>query len=349
MRMVTRRWSARPALALLAVAAMAGPAAGQRAERFTLTGGRAVVHNLAGEVTVAAGTGNAVVVEVTRAGPDAARLRVTRDGDAVRVAFPGDRVVYARMGERSRSQFSVRPDGTLGGGIRARRVTVAGSGSGTRAHADVRVLVPAGRSVEIHQGVGRVQASNVNGRLSLHTHAASVRTQATRGELEVEVGSGAVEVIGAQGNVAVSAGSGAVTFSGIRGSRVEVETGSGAVTGSDVRAEELNVDVGSGAVTLSGVSARTVTAETGSGRVQLALAADAQTVTIETGSGGVDLSVPAQFGADVLVDTGSGGITVDVPVTRREARRGSFRGRIGDGGGRVEIQTGSGGVRIRRR
>lgn len=347
MSMVSR-WGARPALALLAVAAMAAPAAGQRAERFTL-GGRAVVHNLAGEVTVAPGSGGAVVVEVTPAGPDAARLRVTRDGDAVRVAFPGDRVVYSRMGARSRSTFSVRPDGTLGGGVRARQVTVAGSGAGTRAHADVRVLVPAGRSVEIHQGVGRVQASNVNGRLALHTHAAAVHTQGTRGNLEVDVGSGQVEVRGAEGEVAVSTGSGAVTFSGVRGGRVEVETGSGAVTGSDVRAEELTVEVGSGAVNVSGVSAREVTVETGSGGVQLALAADAQTVTIETGSGGVDLSVPAAFGADVLVSTGSGGITVDVPVTRREARRGSFRGRIGDGGGRVEIETGSGGVRIRRR
>src|ERR1043165_986644 len=106
---------------LLAVAAMAAPLAGQRAERFTLTGSSVVVHNLAGEVTIAAGTGSAGGVEVTPGGQGAARLRVTRDGNAVRVAYPGDRVVYARMGERSRSTMSVRPDGTLGGGMRARQ------------------------------------------------------------------------------------------------------------------------------------------------------------------------------------------------------------------------------------
>lgn len=338
----------RRALPALAVMVAAAPLEGQRAERFTLTGGRAVVHNLVGEVTVAAGTGSAVVVEVTRAGQDASQLRVVREGDAVRVVYPGNRVVYARMGPRSRSTISVRQDGTLGGGMRARQVTVAGTGNGTRAYADVRVLVPAGRTVAVHQGVGRVQASNVNGRLQLNTHAASVRTQATRGGLEVDVGSGEVEVRDAQGDVAVSTGSGAVTFGAVRGTRVQVETGSGAVTGSDVRVQELTVEVGSGAVNLTGVSSREVTVETGSGGVQLALAGDAQTVTLETGSGGVDLRVPAAFGADVLVETGSGGINVEVPVTRREARRGSFRGRIGDGNGRVEIETGSGGVRIRR-
>ena len=62
----------------------------------------------------------------------------------------------------------------------------------------------------------------------------------------------------------------------------------------------------------------------------------------------VDLTVPPAFGADVQIGTGSGGITVDVPVTRREARRSSFRGRIGDGNGRVMIDTGSGAVRVRR-
>lgn len=336
-------------LALAAAVVMAAPLPAQRAERFTITGSPAVVHNLAGEVTVAAGTGSGVVVEVTRGGADAARLRVAHDGNAVRVAFPGDRVIYERMGARSRSTISVRQDGSIGGGMRSRRVTVSGTGSGTRAWADVRVLVPAGRSVQMHLGVGRVQVANVNGNLQVHTASASVRTQATRGSLEVEVGSGAVEVRDAQGVLAVGTGSGAVTVAGARGAEVEVETGSGAVTVTDVRAEELTIDVGSGRVQAAGISAREMSVETGSGAVDLALAGDAQNVTIETGSGGVTLSLPASFGADVAVSTGSGGIDVGVPVTRREARRGSFRGRIGDGNGRVEIETGSGGVRIRRR
>lgn len=350
---MTRVHTARRALPLCAAgvmaAALAAPLAGQRAERFAITGSSAAVHNLAGEVAVAAGSGSAVVVEVTRGGQDGSRLRVARDGNAVRVAFPGDRVVYERMGARSRSTVWARPDGSLGGGMRARRVTVAGTGAGTRAYADVRVLVPAGRTVEVHQGVGRVQVANVDGRLRVRTSAASVRTQGTRGRLDVEVGSGAVEVRDAQGEVSLSAGSGAVTLAGVRGTRVDVETGSGAVTATDVRAQELSVDVGSGAVRASGVHAREVEVETGSGSVDLALAADARRVTVDTGSGGVTLSLPPGFGADLVVSTGSGGISVDVPVTGRQSRRGSFRGRIGDGGGRVEIDTGSGGVRVRQR
>lgn len=342
MRMIDTARLAFPLVAAMAAAPLEG-------QRFTITGSSAAVHNLAGEVTVAAGTGNAVVVEVTRGGPDASRLRAVRDGNTVRVAYPGDRVVYERMGARSRTTTYMRADGTLGGGFRARQVTVAGSGAGTRAWADVRVLVPAGRTVTLSQGVGRVQVTGVNGRLQVRAHNVSVRTQGTRGELEVGVGSGTIDVRDAQGEVLLSSGSGAVTVAGARGPSLAVETGSGAVTVSDVRAQELAIDVGSGRVQATGLAVREAEVDAGSGAVDLAFAADAQNVTVSSGSGGVTLALPANFGADVAVATGSGGITVDVPVTRREARRGSFRGRIGDGAGRVEIETGSGGVRIRRR
>ena len=332
----------------LAAAALVSPLAAQRVERFSLQGNRAAVHNLAGEMTVAAGTGGSVVVEVTRMGEDAGRLSVNRTDGAVRVLYPGDRVVYPRMGERSRSQIQVRRDGSIGGGIGARRVTIAGRGSGLRAYANVRVLVPAGRTVTVHQGVGRVEVANVNGTLNVNTAAASVRTQGTRGTLDVEVGSGSVEVRDAVGEVTVETGSGAVTASNVRGGTFDVSTGSGGVNVNGVRVRTLDVGVGSGAVTLVGISAPSVTVETGSGAVQLSLTSDTDELDVETGSGGVTINVPADFGAQVEIETGSGGIDVDLPVTNRRASRGSFSGRVGNGQGTVQIDTGSGGVRIRR-
>jgi lia operon protein LiaG len=344
---IPHRRVGRLVLSAVAAAVLATPLAGQT-ERFTLTGRSPAVHNLAGEVTVAAGSGNAVVVEVTRAGADAGQLRVTRNGDAVRVVYPGDRIVYARLGARSRSTFQVRRDGTLGGGlVGARRVTVAGSGRGTRAHADVRVLVPAGRTVAVHQAVGQVQVTNVNGRVEVGAASAGVRAQGTRGELEVDVGSGAVQVRDAQGQVTVETGSGDVTLENVRGNTLEVSTGSGRVSGAGVRVETLQVGVGSGEIDLRGVQARDVSLETGSGDVSLGMTSDAD-LAVETGSGSVTIGVPGTFGAALDIDTGSGGITVDLPVSDRRASRGSFTGRVGDGNGRVQIETGSGGVRIRR-
>ncbi|HEY7766771.1 DUF4097 family beta strand repeat-containing protein [Longimicrobium sp.] len=331
----------------IALALVAGAALPATAQRFVL-GTSATVYNLAGEVTVAPGSGNQVVVEVTRGGDDASQLRVNHTGGTLRVVFPGDRVVYPRMGRNSRSQLRVASDGSFGGALRARQVTVAGSGRGTRAWADVRVLVPAGRSVSVHQGVGRVSVTNVDGRVQVHGSSASVATAGTRGSLQLNTGSGSIQVRGAQGDVTADAGSGSVSVDGVRGSRVQLETGSGEVSATNLRAETVAVEVGSGEVNLSGIHARDVSVETGSGSVQLAMASDAQRVSVDTGSGSVTLGLPAGFGADLHVDTGSGGIDVEVPVTNRRTARSRFDGRIGDGDGRVVIDTGSGGVRVHR-
>jgi hypothetical protein len=339
---------ARLALPALAAALLAAPLAGQRTERFSLEGRSATVHNLAGEITVASGTGNAVVVEVTRGGPDAARLSVNRDGGTLRIAYPGERVIYPRMGARARFRMDVRRDGTLRGGfLGSREVTVAGTGTGTQAWADLRVLVPAGHAVNVHLGAGGVQVTNVNGRVGITATNASVRTQGTRGGLTVRLVSGTVDVRDAVGNVMVGTGSGAVTMANVRGTTLDVDTRQGGVRINGVRVQRLDVGVSSGGASLLAVQAREVTVESGNGPVTLGLTSDAD-LELDTGAGAVTVSVPPAFGAQVEIETGNGGITVDVPATDRRTTRNTFMGRVGDGNGTVEIWTGSGAVRIRR-
>ncbi len=60
------------------------------------------------------------------------------------------------------------------------------------------------------------------------------------------------------------------------------------------------------------------------------------------------LTVPASFGARVQIETGSGEIDLDFPVTMRRWERDQVVGTIGDGSGRLVIDTGSGSVRLRK-
>ncbi|HEX5724650.1 MAG TPA: DUF4097 family beta strand repeat-containing protein, partial [Longimicrobiaceae bacterium] len=330
-----------------AVAALALGAGAAHAQRYTLRDDRVAIYNLAGEVRVEPGTGSAVVVEVTRGGSDRERLRVdegARDGyQTLSVVYPGDRVVYPRLGRGSRSTLTIRGDGTFGGGITGgRRVTVVGTGRGLQAYADLRVTVPAGRTIAINQGVGRVAVTNVNGQIVVRTSAASVTATGTRGNLNVDVGSGGVTVRDAEGEITLDTGSGGVTVNRIRGPRLVIDTGSGGVHGGDLRVEQLHVDVGSGGVDLQGVAARDVLIDTGSGSVDVELTRDVRSVRIDSGSGGVELGVPEGLGAELEIETGSGGIDVDVPVVARRSGRSHLTGRIGDGDGRIEIDTGSG-------
>jgi len=95
------------------------------------------------------------------------------------------------------------------------------------------------------------------------------------------------------------------------------------------------------------VETRRARFDTGSGGVDLGLLSDVEDISIDTGSGGVRIGVPEALGAEVVVETGSGGIDVDVPHESYRHKRDYFRGKFGDGDGRISIETGSGGVRFR--
>lgn len=335
-----------------AALAAAVPAGAQ--ERFTVDGNRVAVYNLAGEVRVEAGSGSSVVVEVTRGGSDGSDLAIRR-GETngfrhLAVVYPEGDIVYPGRGGNSRTTLDVRADGTFGGDMGFRlgrdRRTIRSSGSGVRAWADLRVLVPSGRTIAIHNAVGRIEVANVNGDVVVKGHASAIETRGTRGGLDLDTGSGGITVADASGDVHLDTGSGGVRVSGVRGGDLMVDTGSGGVTGGDLSVGTLHVDVGSGGVRLEGVAARRVNVDTGSGSVMLRLTRDADDVRIDTGSGGVTLGLPSGFGADAEIDTGSGGIRVDFPATVRRSTRGHFSGSFGNGGGRLVIDTGSGGVSV---
>jgi lia operon protein LiaG len=355
----TLRRNSRASLASIALLAVMFPGAAvahaQEAERYSLSGNAVAIYNLAGSVRIEAGTGANVVVDVSRGGRDAGRLNVERreiDGNAgLVVRYPAGDVVYSGSGRfRGNSTVSVRDDGTFfGRGSSGRRVNVRSSGNGTDAHADLRILVPEGRTVLLRLGVGDVEAANVNGALDIDVGSAAVTTARTRGNLRIDTGSGRVRVSDAEGDVLVDTGSGSVDITNIRGSRVHVDTGSGSVTGSAITTDELHVDTGSGSIRLAEVAARDLLLDTGSGSVDLDLTTNIDRVRIDTGSGSVRLAVPAGFGAALDVSTGSGGITTDLDVNATRRTRSRLVGTIGSGGGSVEIDTGSGGVRIRRR
>ncbi|MBV9879289.1 MAG: DUF4097 family beta strand repeat protein [Gemmatirosa sp.] len=347
------RLAARAALLGGATLAAAATARAQATERHTLRGD-AAVYNLAGTVRVVAGTGRDVVVEVARQGPDAAKLRVeqgeVRGRDAVRVVFPDDDVVYPAMGRGSRVRTRVNRDGTFGDGnggfFSGGQVEVRSSGRGTEAWADVTVSVPAGARLAVHLVAGEATVSNVDGELSIDVHQASVSTERTRGRLDVDAGSGRVRIAGAQGDVNLDLGSGPVELRDVNAGDLRVDAGSGDLTGANVTARLVDLDLGSGGTRLGRVTTRDLKVDAGSGSVDIDFASDVDDVRIDVGSGIVTLRVPPTLGAALDVDTGSGGIETEIPieVTRRE--RDHLTGRIGDGKGRIEIDGGSGRVRL---
>ncbi len=340
------------ALALVALAA--APAVAQ--ERYNVSGDHVAIYNLAGEVEVSGTSGGAVTVEVARGGADAGALTVqvgdVRGQQALRVIYPADRVVYGPRGWSGNTELRVRPDGTWGDRqvwrSRGDRVRISSRGSGMEAHADLRIGVPAGQRVDIYLAVGRITAENVDGRVLLDTHSGGVRARDMRGFLRVDTGSGSVEVQGMRGDLEIDTGSGGVRVSDVNGSDILIDTGSGGVDARELVASSIEIDTGSGGIDLLASSARQVRLDTGSGSVRAELSGTIDDLLVDTGSGSVTMRLPADLSAMLEIDTGSGGIDVDFPISITRRSRGELQGQIGDGAGRIVIDTGSGAIRLRR-
>jgi len=335
---------------VLAVAVLAAlPVGAQEVHR--IPGGDVAIYNLAGQARIVRGSGSEVVVRITRGGADAARLQVetgTLDGrSTLRVIYPDDQVIYPEMGRGSRTTMRVRDDGTFWGeGSRGDPVDIRGSGRGLEAWADLVVEVPAGTDFAANVAAGAIEARGLEGDVRLHTGSGSVDASDVTGALEVDTGSGSATVAGVRGDLSVDTGSGSVHVRDVDGGDVELDTGSGRVTGTGITARTLGVDTGSGSIELDGVSSPEVVLDTGSGSVDLTLLTDVDMLDVDTGSGSVTIRAPENLGGRVEIETGSGGIDMDFAVQVRSVRRDHVVGTLGDGQGTIRIDTGSGGIRL---
>jgi hypothetical protein len=345
-------------LAGLTLAASLSPLAAQSPERFTLSGARTAVYNLVGSISVGPGTGSSVTVEVTRQGADSRELRVETgpiDGrETLRVIYPDDDIVYGNREWNGEAQMNVREDGTFGGGYgdrgrdRGRRIYIRSRGEGTRAYAELRILVPSGKDVGVFIGVGEINASNVNGEIRLDASSGNISAEQMRGILYVDTGSGNVDVSNVEGTeLNIDTGSGDVRVTGASSTDLTIDTGSGNVTGTTITATDLSVDTGSGNIELSGVKATSLSMDTGSGDVEIDLLTDTDDIKVDTGSGDVTIGVPSGFGSAVDLSTSSGDVDTDVEIQVTRRGRQHLVGRIGDGQGRMMIETGSGNVTIK--
>lgn len=355
---------ARSLLLIAGVALFVTPVAAQTS-RHVLKGDSIAIYNLVGELRVEAGSGSDVVVEVQRGGTDAAKLEIQsgplRGRETLRVIYPDDVIVMPEWGRGWNTTMRVRDDGTFGddgehekggrGWFRdGREVRITGrSRNGLEAYADLRVTVPAGKSIGLYLGVGKAFVSNVDGNIRVSVASADVAADRTRGTLRIGTGSGNVDLRTAAGDVKLETGSGDITVSGMQGTSLRLSTGSGNVTLTDGKAADLHIETGSGDVEATGSSGDDLSFETGSGNVNVSLVATFRQLRIETGSGDVTLKVPPTVGAEVDLDTGSGDIDLGgLTLQVRRIEHDHVTGTLGDGRGRLSVETGSGNVRLQK-
>ena len=332
-------------------------------QEWSFEGSELLVTNFAGEVVVRGHDDSRIVVRAKPSGVDSDLLdfQVKPDGRAeFHVVYPlgqsrefhhprnygsessfrlGSFTDESRLLREIYSEFSDRT-----------RIEIGGD-DGLDIHADLEVLVPRGVSTRIKLAVGEIRADNVEASLDLDTHSGGVRADNIRGDTRVDTGSGSVRVAMIRGSVNIDTGSGSVQADDLEGDDILIDTGSGRVEVNNAKSRSLSIDTGSGSVRTANIEAVETSIDTGSGSVTLDLVrlGDGHH-KVDTGSGRVTIRVPSDASVRVRAETGSGGISLDLPDAKlRRMSRDEVELEIGDGRAVLDIETGSGGVKIERR
>jgi DUF4097 and DUF4098 domain-containing protein YvlB len=183
-----------------------------------------------------------------------------------------------------------------------------------------------------------------------------------RGPVKVQAASGSIRVEKIERDAQLSTASGSISASDI-GSEVRVKSASGTVTVSNTRGDvivdavagvirvsrpggRIEADTATGEVEIDG-AASDVKAHAASGRVSVRGNPGADSYwELKTISGTVQLGVPASANLHLSAEAVSGEIRTDIPIVIEEQGKHSLRAHMGSGGGRVDVHTVSGEIRV---
>jgi hypothetical protein len=156
-------------------------------------------------------------------------------------------------------------------------------------------------------------------------------------------GSGSQVIGRVRGPVEASTGSGRLRIDRVD-DYVSASTGSGGIEALGAGAG-LDAQAGSGSIYAESI-AGAIHARTGSGRIDVEQISSGP-IDVKTGSGSVTLRMPVDAAFDLDARTGSGAIETRHPIEMAGGpTRHRLRGRVGGGGTRVAVTTGSGRIRI---
>jgi DUF4097 and DUF4098 domain-containing protein YvlB len=186
-------------------------------------------------------------------------------------------------------------------------------------------------NVTVNDIEGRIQANSVSGDVTVTGCTGRARAKSVSGDVRVErcgadlsvhSTSGTIEAFDIEGSVEGATVSGRLTLKGI-GGEVSASTTSGDIT-IEHRSGDLTIETISGNIRARSTAEDHLSATSLSGTIELAVRTDAI--------------------GEVILETFSGDIETDAPVRVRKHSRRRLVGQMGDGNGKLEIETHSGDI-----
>jgi hypothetical protein len=213
---------------------------------------------------------------------------------------------------------------------------------------NVSYVIEVPRDTEVASSVlsGAQTIQDVRGPVKAEAASGSIRVSHIERQTQLSTLSGSIRADNIGEDIRANSASGTVTVSNIKGDvRISALSGSTQITKPGGR---VDASTASGSVDVEGATSD-VKAHAASGRVNVQGNPGATSYwDLKTASGSVELNVPPSASFHLAAEAVSGEIKMDIPVVVEEKGKHSLRARVGTGsGGRIEIHTVSGEIRLR--
>jgi hypothetical protein len=207
------------------------------------------------------------------------------------------------------------------------------------------IVVPPDTEIHATSASGNVAVVGVRGPVFAASGSGNLSIAGVTGDVQARSGNGTVQLAAIQGQVQASTGSGDINLAGVHGD-TRLQTGSGVIRLS-APGGAVVANMGSGSIEVS-APMDDLRVRTGSGNI--AVNGDPQPGKywdFRTSSGKVTFQVSPKASFRFYARTKSGEIDAAIPVVMEgTAEKHALRARLGDGKGRVEVETSSGNVAL---
>ena len=206
------------------------------------------------------------------------------------------------------------------------------------------VVVPENTQLHSRTGSGDQEIEGVHGLVEIGSGSGTLKASDIGDSVRAETGSGGIEVRDVKGNLHAKTGSGNIHASEIAGG-FEGDTGSGSIALNQTARGSVHAHTGSGGLELY-LTRGSLDAQTGSGTIHVE-GDPTGAWTLHTGSGSVHLKLASEASFDLNARTSSGSLSIDEPITvQGNIGKKEIHGKVHGGGVPINIETGSGDIRI---
>lgn len=209
---------------------------------------------------------------------------------------------------------------------------------------DYVISVPPDTEVRVIDGSGDVSVSGVTDAVSVTAGSGDITLSQIQGGIHTTAGSGNLHADSIKGSAEITAGSGDIVLNSVGGA-VRVTTGSGDITLTSP-GNTVSLRNGSGDIRVTG-AASDLRVHTGSGTVRVQGSPSTGAYwELRSGSGDIGINVPSDAAFRFYAHTRRGEIRSSLPLTILEQSKRELRAVLNQGAARVEVETGSGDIRL---